>query len=198
MNEPKSDLPVKIKHPIPVPYPVLALAWLVALLATNRFFHDISFYVWLAGPAVILLKVYYDAEIIGLTKDNPPPRQYDFHAPGVWAQLDQTIKTLPGYFTNVSVYVNYQNLNPPKGMPMQLDATITVRHPDVDKGTVPAAKQNDMKSTITLKTTIMPMGNTCLLTMKFKTDPLIGRKPLDPIIDHICDYVDQLVKQHIK
>ncbi len=183
---------------IPIPYAVLLLAWVVLLIGLNKIYHQIAPIFWLAGPGLILAKVYFDAERIGRIKDNPPPVTYNFHAPGVWAQLDQTIKTLPGYFKNVQVYVNYQNLNPPKGMPMQMDATITMQHPEVDKAQLPVHKQSAMKSTIAMHALITPKGNQAELHLQFRTDPLLSRTPLDPIIAHIQTYTDALVKQHAK
>lgn len=113
------DQPSQAAHPIPVPYSVLALAWVVALIACYRFLHEIPFIAWLFGPALLLAKVYVDAEAIGKGKDNPPPVTYNLHAQGVWAQLEQTIKTLPMYFQNVGAVIPYQLLNPPKGTPLQ-------------------------------------------------------------------------------
>lgn len=198
MTADKDKQSVATTHPIPVPYAVLALAWVVALIASNRFLHEIPFFVWLAGPALLIIKVYLDAEMIGKAKDNPPPVTYNLHAHGVWAQLEQTIKTLPTHFKNVSPYINYQLLNPPKGMPMQLHATITLHHPEVDRSEVAPGKQNKMESTLTMESTIKDVGGKSILSMRFTTDPLVGRKPLDDIIDHIRHHVDSLVSQHIK
>lgn len=198
MNELDSYDPGKFRHPIPLPYPVIFLLWVIVLIACQRFYHAINIWLWFVGPGLALLKLYFDAEVIGQIRDNPAPRYYSFHAPGVWAQLEQTLKTLPGYFKNVSVNINYQLLQPPKGKPMQLDAIITMTHPDVDKSTLDPSKQNDMKSRLVLSSTIMPMGNKCILTLRFKTDPLLGRQPLDEVIMHICDHVDKLVSQFEK
>ena len=200
MNEAsKEQQQVPVAHDfLPIPYLVIIVGWLVLLVIWNRLSHEIPFLVWLLGPALLLAKVYLDAQRIGRIKDNPVPITYNFHAPGVWAQLDETIKTLPGSFKNIQVHPYYQNLNPPKGMPMQLHATITLRHPEVDKNHVPESKRNDMKSTLTMIAAITPMGNQSQLKLTFQADPLISRQPLDEIIDHINKQVDTLVKLHAK
>jgi hypothetical protein len=196
--KPNKQLPEPAANPLPVPYAVIGAVWVVALIALNKFYHQIDWTAWVAGPALLLLKVFIDADRIGKIKDNPEPRTYKFHAPGVWAQLDQTLKTLPGFFKNVHAQVNYQNLHPPKGMPLQIDATITMQHPDVDKTQVPPGKANNMKSVLIMHATLMPQGNQTLVSYKFTTDPLLSRRPLDEIIDHIQNHTEYLVKQHTK
>jgi hypothetical protein len=192
------QLPSPTGNPLPVPYAVIGAAWVVLLIVLNKFHQPIEWWIWVSGPALMLLKVFIDADRIGKIKDNPEPRTYNFHAPGVWAQLDQTLKTLSGFFKDVHTQINYQNLHPPKGMPLQIDATITMQHPDVDKTAVPAGKANSMKSVLVMHVTLMPQGNQTVVTYRFTADPLISRRPLDQIIDHIQDHTDYLVKQHTK
>lgn len=198
MNEPNNQRPkeVDLRDLLPVPYSIITMGWVVLLVLWNRLFHEIPWLVWLSGPVVLLTKVFLDAERIGRIKDNPSPVIYNFHAPGVWAQLDQTIRTVPASFKNVQTHIDYQNLNPQKDKPMQMDVTITLRHPDVDKSHVSPAKQFDMKSTIVMNALITPMGNQTKLEMTFKTDALITRRPLDEIIDYIQQNVTALVEQY--
>lgn len=198
MNELKSYEPSKFKHPIPLPYPVIALAWIVMLLASYRFFHEINLLLWFVGPGLAVAKIYFDAEVIGYMRANPEPRLYSLAQEGVYAELEQTIKTLPGYFKNLSFNFNYQLKHPPKGLPMQLHAIITLQHPGVDKTLLPPAKQYDMKSILKMEAAILKVGNKTQLTYIFKPDPLLGRQQLDDIILHICQHTDYLVSQRVK
>lgn len=196
--EQNKQLPESIPNPLPVPFAVIAAVWVVALIALHKIYNQIDWTAWAAGPALLLLKVFIESDRIGKLLDNPEPQTYNFHAPGVWAQLDQTLKTLPGFFKNVHTQINYQNLHPPKGMPLQLEATITMQHPDIDKNEAPLGKGNSMKSVLTMNATLLPQGNQTILTYKFKTDPLVSRRPLNEIITHIQTHTAYLISQHSK
>lgn len=49
-----------------------------------------------------------------------------------------------------------------------------------------------------MQSTITDAGSKSVLTMRFSAEPLIGRQPLDTIIDHIRNHVDLLVSQLTK
>lgn len=189
---------VQEKSAVPIPYSVIAAAWVTLIIGANSLGLGLIFVLcaWIAGPFVMYLKLSSDQERLGRIKDNPPPIIYDFHAEGVYAALDQTLKTLPGAVENVSVKTEFLNLNPPKDLPMHLEATITMRHPDVDKNMVPQAKQNDMKSTIYMKALFQRLGNKSQLTIKFISNPFIGRHEINEVIDYVMNSINNLVEQY--
>lgn len=181
---------------VPVPYSVIAVSWVVLIAGANSVAPQLSVWAWLAGPAVLIFKLMTDAERFAKIKENPAPVVYNFHAAGVYAAIDQTLKTLPGQFQNISVRTEFQNLAPPKNMPMHIEASIILRHPDINRAQVPKAKQADMKSTIYMQAWIKPNGNQSELTLKFRCDPLVGRKPLEDVIDHVTKSISEVVQQY--
>lgn len=186
------------KSAVPIPYSVLVAAWITLIIAVTSLGASIIFVfgAWIVGPFLMYVKLSSDQERLGKIKDNPPAIIYDFHAEGVYAAVDQTLKTLSGAFGDISVRTEFLNLNPPKNLPMHLEATITMRHPDVDKSMVPQAKQYDMKSTIHMKALFQRSGNKCELTIKFISSPLIGRHEINEVIDYIMNSINNLVEQY--
>ena len=184
------------KSAVPIPYSVIAAAWVTLIIGAQPFGLCFVVLAWMTGPVVMYFKLVADTDRLGRIKDNPLPIVYDFHAEGVYAAVDQTLKTLPGAIENTSVKTEFLNLNPPKDLPMHLEATITMRHPDVDKTMVSQAKQNDMKSTIYMKALFKRLGNKCELTIKFVSNPLIGRHEVNEAIDYIMSSINNLVEQY--
>jgi len=184
------------KSAVPIPYSVIAAAWVTLIIGANCLVPAFVLFAWIIGPVVMFAKLVSDDDRLAKIKDNPPPIIYDFHTEGVYAAVDQTLKTLPGAISNISVKTEFLNLNPPKDLPMHLEATITMRHPDVDKTMVSQAKQNDMKSTIYMKALFKRLGNKCELTIKFISNPLIGRHEVNEAIDYIMNSINNLVEQY--
>jgi hypothetical protein len=189
---------IEQKSAVPIPYSVLLAAWITLIIGAHSLGAPFILVLcaWIAGPFVMYQKLSSDQSRLGRIKDNPPPIIYDFHAEGVYAAVDQTLKTLPGAFENVSVRTEFLNLNPPKNLPMHLEAAITMRHPDVDKNMLPQAKQNDMKSTIHMKALLQRSGNKCELRIRFISNPLIGRHEINEVIDYIMNSINNLVEQY--
>lgn len=178
---------------VPVPYSVLGAGWVVLIVGSGSLAPGLTPLALMAGPAVMAFKFFADAERFARIKDNPPPIEYKFHAPGVYAAVDQALKTLPGYFDDVNLTPGFQNINPQPGMPMHLEYTITKRHPDENNK---HQKPSEAKSSIYMWVYIKPTGNNSQLTMKFKCT---GRRILlEEIIDHLMKTIDDLVKQHVK
>lgn len=181
------------KSLVPIPYSVLGAGWLVLLVGSTSLLPSFLWLALLAGPAVMAAKFFDDAERFARMKENPPPKEYKFHAEGVYDAVDQALKTLPGYFDGTTVTQPFRNVNPQKGMPMHVEYSITRKHEDENNK---HQKPSDMKSNLYMKAFIARMGNNSMLTVQFKCT---GRRlELEEMIDHIMGTIDGLVQQHMK
>jgi hypothetical protein len=180
---------------LPIPYSVLAAMWAVSLIGCNSLAPQLSLLAWLLGPAVLLAKLVVDADDIAKKKDRPPAIQYKFNYPRVYAAVDETMRRLPGQFITVSVSTPFSNLTPQKGEPLKVDYLVTVRHPDVNRKQLPAAKQNDPTSKIYARVVILPKGNNSEFKIEFDCTALESRLQLDEIIDYIMDNIDELARK---
>ena len=194
MTDPSSPQPdSEVKSAIPVPYSVLGAGWVVLIVGAGAIAPQLSIIALVAGPAVMGFKFLADYERFTKIKDNPPPKEYKFHAAGVYAQVDQTIKTLSGFFEKVSVSNPFSDINPPKGQPIHLEYKILLSHPDENQK---YQKESQRQSSIYMKVWIKPMGNNCELKIQFKCS---GRRLfLEGIMDHIMQNIDELVSVHAK
>ena len=177
---------------VPIPYSVITAGWVVLIIGSTSLVPQLSWLAWLLGPLVIAAKFFCDYQRFARLKDNPPAIEYKFHPEGVFAAVDQALKTLPGYFEEASINQSFRNVTPQKGLPIHLEYSITCRHQDNENR---YQKPSDMKSTLYMWVYIKRLGNNCELTMKFKCS---GRRILlEEIINHLTAKIDELVKDQI-
>lgn len=193
MTDPSSEKEQEERSLVPVPYSVLGLGWVVLVIGAGSLAPQLSGIAWLCGPVIIGAKFIADGERFASKKDNPPPIQYNFHAEGVYAAVDQALKTLPGFFEKTSVSQVFENTNPQKGEPFHLEYSVTVRHPDERNK---YQKESESKSTLYVKIWIKRMANGSELKAQYKCTG--SRMLLEKVIDHIASTIDDLVSKHKK
>lgn len=177
------------KNPVPVPYSVLAVGWAVSILGANAFLPQVALLAWLGGPAVMLLKLISDADRFAFMKDNPEPKEYKFHAAGVYECVDQAIRTIGSEFPEAAYNQPLKDLEvKKKDQPLQVDYSIKLRHDE--KG---SERKNTATSLLYIYVFITPKGNNCQLKFKFKCTG--DRLKLEEMIDYIVKRVDELVIQ---
>ncbi len=181
---------------VPVPFSVLALGWIVSGIASNVVAPPLAPIVWLAGPCIMAYKFKKDGDRFAARKDNPAPKLYSVPREVVFHAFEETIGTLPGYFKNVNVQRGYQNIQPQSGLPMHLERTVHLDHPEVDrKQLLPNQKPT---SDLFIKAFISEENKQTNLRLHFECRPLITREGLDPIIEHITRRIDEIVELHKK
>lgn len=178
------------KSLVPVPYAVIGAAWLAAVVGANSLAPDLSTIAWWSGPAVALLKFLADAQRFANIHDNPAPIDYKFHAPGVLDAIDEAIKTVPGYFDDVSIQPGFSKIKTnDSSQPLHVEFKINKSHKD---GTTPESK----KSTVHMWIDIQPLGNNSQLKVRFKCTG--RRSELEEITRHIMNRTDELMQQRMK
>ncbi len=181
---------------VPVPYSVLALGWVVSGIVSNVVAPPLAPIIWLVGPCIMAYKFKKDGDRFAAQKDNPGPKLYNVPREVVLHAFDQAIKTLPGYFNNLHIQRGYENIHPQGGLPMHLEYTVHLDHPEVDrKQLLPNQKPT---SDLFIRVYISEENKQTNLSMQFVCRPLITRGGLDPIIEHLTKRIDDIVEQHKK
>lgn len=178
------------KSLVPVPYVVLGAAWLAAIVGAYSLAPDLSTFVWCSGPAIMLLKFMADAQRFAAIHDNPAPIDYKFHAPGVLDAIDEAIKTVPGYFDDVSIQPGFSKIKTnDSSQPLHIEFKIHKNHKD---GKTPEEK----RSSLHMWVDIQPLGNNSQLKVRFKCTG--RRSELEEITRHIMNRTDELMQQRMK
>ncbi len=195
MSDPSSNKP-EDQSAVPVPYSVLALGWIVSGIASNVVAPPLAPIVWMAGPCIMAYKFKKDGDRFAAKKDNPAPKLYSVPKEVVFHAFDQAIETLPGYFENVSIKRGYQNIHPQSGLPMHIERTVYLDHPEIDRKQLTGSQKPT--SDLFIRCYISEDGKQTNLSLQYTCRPLITRGGLDPIIEHIQTLIDQIVEQHKK
>lgn len=178
------------KSAVPIPYSVIGAGWIVLMIGSTAFVPQLAWLALIAGPALMLAKVFADADRFARMKDNPPAKKYNFHGEGVLDAFEEAVKTLPGYFKDSSVYLVFRNVTAQKG-PMKVEYSITLRHPDENNKN---QKPSEAKSTLYMRAFITRLGNNSELQLQFQCEG--DRLLLEKVMDHLTARIDELVAQH--
>lgn len=143
------------------------------------------------------MKAFFKKIFERLTRDldNPEPIVYEKQAALVWAQVDKTLRTAHAEFEHTRIHIDYSDHQPPKGKPLEIQATIDLNHPELRsvKGVLPDEEQ-DLRSTIVLKAHIEPLeAKKSQLTLNWKTKTLSvsSRSKHDKLIIRITELIDE-------
>lgn len=131
--------------------------------------------------------------------DHPLPIVYELHAEGVWAQIEEALRTIPSFLENVSVHIDESQPIPPPDQPLFIQATFKIFHPELfdHKDALPN-QDKSLTSKLVMRAWIESFDEGSRLTFIWTSMPIQSREVHDQVITAISTTVDTLVKGHIE
>lgn len=181
------------------PLPVLILLSAVLIIAAQQIFGFLPWMLTLAVIVVLSIRIKSLSDELHEKIDHPQPTYYPLHAPAVWSQLSKTIATTEAQFNNLNVSIKWDEWNPPPGVPINVQAIITIYEPelaairDFAPDLFPADKQS-LRSKIVLNATVEDIEGQARLTLAYNTEYILFRFKHNQVIKYITNRIHELVQ----
>ena len=172
---------------------LVVVAVAIAIKCVQAFF----WWIVLACIAYFVHWTVEAAEHKALAMDNPDPVVYELHAEGVWAQVEEAVRTVPSFLPHVSVHIDESQPIPSPDQPLFVQANFKIFHPDlVDHKDILPNEDKSLTSNLIMRAWIEPLDFGSRLTFKWTSMPIHSRLVHDQIITVISSAVETLVKRY--